>query len=521
MAEPSSSDIISALADDLPVGIWVARAPGGEFVYANRMFASLMGTAGLAEAAVGGYAEPYGIFTRDGQPYPEQRMPFVRALEEKTVVVVDDLTIHRPDRTRIDVRAFARPVTDAAGVITHVVIAFFDITREVELAREHALSVQREHRTQRLEAIGTLAGGVAHDFNNLIFGIKLVASELALTAADVRLKSDLELIDNITERAATLTRSLLGFARLGKHRAAPVALEDVIAGMRELLERTLAGVRLDFSFGAEARGVVVGDQAQLEQVVMNLVVNARDAVGGSGRVAVSTRTVSLDAPPVHATGAFTAGRAVVFEVADDGPGISPAERDRVFEPYFTTKTRGPDRGTGLGLATVLGIVEAHQGSIEIAAGLEGRGTTMRVYLPAGAALPGAPAPVKSGSPAKGHGTILVVDDDQIVRKALISAIRKLGYEVIEAASGAQALEHYRTRGEQISAVVLDMIMPGLSGRATYLALRELAPAVKVLLMSGYTMNEEVQGILELGVRSFLSKPYSMEALAHELALLTA
>ncbi|MDP1822300.1 MAG: response regulator [Archangium sp.] len=521
MADPSASDIISALADDLPVGIWVARAPGGEFVYANRMFAALMGTDGIAEAAVGGYAEPYGIFTRDGQPYPEHRMPFVRALEEKKVVVVDDLTIHRPDRTRLDVRAFARPVADGAGTITHVVIAFFDISREVELARERALSQQREQRTQRLEAIGTLAGGVAHDFNNLIFGIKLVASELALSASDGRVKSDLELIDNITERAATLTRSLLGFARLGKHRAAPVALEDVIAGMRELLERTLAGVRLDFSFGAEARGVVVGDQAQLEQVVMNLVVNARDAVGGSGRVRVSTRTVPLDAPPPLATGAFTRGTAVVFEVADDGPGIAAPERDRVFEPYFTTKTRGPDRGTGLGLATVLGIVEAHGGSIEIGGGLDGRGTTMRVYLPAGAPVTAAPAPVKSGSPAKGHGTLLVVDDDQIVRKALVSALRKLGYEVIEAASGAQALEHYRERGAQISAVVLDMIMPGLSGRATYLALRELAPGVKVLLMSGYTMNEEVQAILDLGVRSFLSKPYSMEALAHELELLCA
>ena len=521
MNGPSAADIISGLADDLPVGIWVARAPGGEFVYANRMFATLMGTGGITEAAVGGYAEPYGIFTRAGEPYPEHRMPFVRALEEQRVVVVDDLSIHRPDGTRIDVRAFARPISDEAGLITHVVIAFFDVSLEVALARQRAESQERAQRAQRLESIGTLAGGVAHDFNNLIFGIKLVASELALNINDGRVRSELELIDSITERAATLTRSLLGFARLGKHRSAPVALDEVISGMRELLVRTLGGIQLDFTLAAEGRGVVVGDQAQLEQVVMNLMLNARDALGGKGRVALSTRTVTLTGSPAGATGTIAPGRAVVFEVADDGPGISAAERDRVFEPYFTTKTRGPDRGTGLGLATVLGVVEAHQGAIEIDAGLQGRGTTMRVYLPAGPALAPAAAPLPVAARAKGHGTILVVDDDQIVRLALTSAIRKLGYEVLEAAGGEQAIAAFRAHGSRIGGVVLDLVMPGLSGRDTYLSLRALAPDVRVLLMSGYTLNEEVEAILELGVRSFLSKPYSMETLARELELLLA
>ena len=519
MSDPTTSSIISSLADDLPVGIWVARAPGGEFIYANRMFATLMGTGGITEAAVGGYAAPYGIFTRTGEPYPEHRLPFVRALEEQRVVVADDLSIHRPDGTRIDVRAFARPIADEGGVITHVVIAFFDISLEVALARQREESQERAQRTQRLESIGTLAGGVAHDFNNLIFGIKLIASELALNAQDERLRSELTLIDSITERAATLTRSLLGFARLGKHRSAPVAIEDVIGGMRELLVRTLAGIALEFNFAAEDRGVVFGDQAQLEQVVMNLVVNARDALGG--RVAISTRTVHITAAPPGVTGNLAPGRTVVFEVSDDGSGILAADRERVFEPYFTTKTRGPDRGTGLGLATVLGVIEAHQGAIEIAAGLGGAGTTMRVYLPAGPALVAPVSPPAVTTRVKGHGTILVVDDDQIVRMALISAIRKLGYEVLEASSGSQAIEVFRQHGSRISGVVLDLVMPGLSGRDTYLALRALAPGVRVLLMSGYSMNEEVEAILELGVRSFLSKPYSMEALARELELLTA
>ncbi|MDP2275177.1 MAG: response regulator [Archangium sp.] len=520
MAIPSATTIIAALADDLPVGIWVARAPNGEFIYANRMFGALMGTAGISEAAVGGYAEPYGIFTRGGEPYPEHRMPFVRALEEKRVVVIDDITIHRPDRSPIDVRAFARPIADEAGVITHVVIAFFDITHEVELARQREISQEREQRTQRLESIGTLAGGIAHDFNNLIFAIKLVAGETLLRTHDARLRADLELIDSVTERAATLTRSLLGFARLGKHRAAPVALDEVITAMRELLARTLVGISLEFRLGADDRGVVVGDQAQLEQVVMNLVVNARDAVQGTGRVVVTTRSVVLEAAPPGSTGSLSPGKVVVFEVADDGAGIAASERERVFEPYFTTKTRGPDRGTGLGLATVLGIVEAHRGAIEIAAGLEGRGTSMRVFLPAGPAIERPATPLISTAHARGTGTILVVDDDQIVRKAVTGAIRQLGYEVLEAGGGEEAVAIYRGSPGKLRGVVLDMIMPGLSGRATYLALRELDPQVRVLLMSGYTMNEEVQAILDLGVRGFLSKPYSMDALARELELLT-
>ena len=521
MSAPSVESIVSALADDLPVGIWVARAPGGEFVYANRMFATLMGTGGISEATVGGYAEPYGIFTRDGKPYPEDRMPFVRALLEKQVVVVDDLRIHRPDRTKIDVRAFARPVSDAAGAITHVVIAFFDITREVELAAERAQSPEREQRRQRLESIGTLAGGVAHDFNNLIFGIKLLASELAANEQDPRVRADLELIDNITERAGTLTRSLLGFARMGKHRAAPVSLNEVIGNMRELLQRTLAGLQLDFRLDAKAGGVVVGDQVQLEQVVMNLVVNARDAVAGIGRVSVSTRTVELSAPPTGAAGSVAPGKVVVFEVADDGPGIAPHDRERIFEPYFTTKERGPDRGTGLGLATVLGIVESHHGAIELGAGIDGRGTTLRVYLPAAKAV----LPTEQTPPPRaalvGRGTVMVVDDDQLVRRALAGAIRSMGYDVLEAGSGEEAVELRKRHGARVGAVVLDLVMPGMSGRATFMALRALAPDLRVLLMSGFSMNDDVQELLALGVRSFLSKPYSVDSLARELKLLMA
>jgi signal transduction histidine kinase/CheY-like chemotaxis protein len=499
---PSDHEIIHALTDDLPVGLWVARAPGGELVYANRTFAEIMGQGGRNDVAVGGYSEPYGILTRDGKPYPEARMPFVRALQEKRVIVADDIMIRRPDRSEVHVRAFANPVM-TGDVITHVVICFFDISRQIEAEQGQLESEKRLHRAQRLEAIGTLAGGIAHDFNNLIFGIKLLAAELAAGEDDPQRRASLRMIDDITERSAMLTRSLLGFAGRGKHRAIPVALNDVIGAMRDLLVRTLGGVQLAFHLEATNRGTVIGDHSQLEQVVMNLVVNARDAVKErGGRVVVRTRS--------------EVGQ-VVLEVSDDGAGIPPELRERVFEPYFTTKTSGSQRGTGLGLATVFGIVQSHQGSIEVAPGLGGVGATLRVTLPA-AARAADPLPTEEAAPiGPGSGTILVVDDDVMVRRAVAMTLRSLGYATLEAANGTEAVELYRVHHAVVRAVVLDVIMPGMSGRATFQAMRAVDPSVAVLLMSGYTKNEDVQALLDQGARGFVMKPYSVEVLARSLA----
>jgi two-component system cell cycle sensor histidine kinase/response regulator CckA len=390
------------------------------------------------------------------------------------------------------------------------VIAFFDVTREVEAEAARAESDRRLQHGQRLEAIGTLAGGVAHDFNNLIFGVKMIAAELASGERDPKRREALGLIDDLTERSATLTRSLLGYARRGKHRAMPVSVNDVVTAMSELLRRTLAGVDLGFQLEASDRGTVVGDQSQLEQVIMNLVLNARDAVAAAGRVVVRTRDLGSPSDP-------DAMRFVVLEVVDDGPGIADDIRDRVFEPYFTTKTTGPEHGTGMGLATVFGIAESHGGSVEIDAGLFGRGTTMRVVLPA-ASRPTLtrPRPTAAELP-KGSGMIMVVDDDPKVRKVVTSSLGALGYDTVEANGGNEAVRIYRERHDEIRGIVLDMIMPGMTGRATYLALRDVDPEVPVLLMSGHTHNEHVQEILDLGVRNFVSKPYSIGALAKAMA----
>ncbi len=499
---PSDQEIIHGLTDDLPVGLWVARAPNGELIYANARFAEIMGQAGLDKVAIGGTSEPYGIFGRDGLPYPEARMPFVRALFARELVIADDLVIHRGDGVRVPVRAFARPVMDADQAITHVVICFFDITKEVEAEQAKLESEQRLHRAQRIEAVGTLAGGIAHDFNNLIFGIKLIAAELATSETEPKKLAALKLIDDITDRSSMLTRSLLGFSRRGKHRAAPLMIDHVLEEMRDLLARTLTNISITFELAAADSGTVIADRSQLEQVVMNLVVNARDAVGEGGRVEVRSRADD---------------QFVVLEVADNGPGIPKDLRERVFEPYFTTKDQSADRG--IGLATVLGIVEGHGGAIEISDGLDHRGTTMRVTLPAASAdrrsAPTTRLHRELDRPS-GSGLVLVVDDDPIVLRALSRAVELLGYTAVPASDGASAIATLREKSAEIRAIVLDMVMPSMSGRATYTAMREVAN-VPVLAMSGHTMADEVEALLELGVKAFIAKPYSIDLLARSLA----
>jgi PAS domain S-box-containing protein len=516
---PSASDIIATVAEDLPVGVWVARAPGGEFVYANRAFVEIMGMAARTDVAVGEYAAPYGIHSRDGSLYPEHSLPFVRALRERAMVVVDDIVIHRHDGRKVYIRAQARPLFDGtSGELTHVAIAFIDITCEVEHSEARAASEARLAAAQRMESVGTLAGGIAHDFNNLLATIEMLSFRLQRDETDPARLAEYAMIQEATRSAADLTRALLGVARRGKHLAAPVSLDQVVRNISELISRTF-DKRIELCIETGAGGDVLGDYSQLEQVLMNLLVNARDAMPDGGRLVVR----SYDAVPPAGEPRVTPqdGPHVVLEVSDTGVGIDPSVRHRIFEPYFTTKTGGAVRGTGLGLATVYGIVDAHHGAIEVLDNPP-RGTLMRVWLPSVPAVV-RPAPRARGERQvqTGSGTVLVVDDEPLVRRAFARALETLGYDVLLAADGVEAVDLYRERTGAIAAVVLDMVMPRMDGRATYLALRELDPSVSVLLTTGFALNEEAQSILDLGVRAFVPKPCDIETLSHTLARVIA
>lgn len=493
---PTDQEIIASISDALPVGVWVARAPGGEFVYANRMFREIMGMPGLEDVARGEFAEPYRIHDREGRLYPEEKMPFVRALEERTTVMVDDIVIHGESKRHI--RAYARPVF-AGDEITFVVIAFFDITREVHAERGRAESESRMRQTQRMEALGSLAGGVAHDFNNLLGAIKLITSSLRAREQDPSKRTQLETIDAVTETAAKLSRALLTFAGGGKNLSAPVNVRHVVGAVKKIFAHAL-DKRIELVLDLLSEGEVLGDHARIEQLIMNLVLNARDAMPEGGKLTIRSRDE---------------GPFVVIEVLDEGPGVPEELRTRIFDPFFTTKKAGTPSSTGLGLATVYGIVESHDGEIEVL-DAPGGGALFRVRFPSIEAQP-SEEETSSDEPVMGSGLILVVDDEPVLRTAAIQVLQWLGYDAIGAGDGIEAVEIFRARADEIDGVLLDMSMPRLDGKGTYCALREIDPEVRVLLTTGYALNEEAQSILDMGVRGFIEKPWNMQQLSAALA----
>lgn len=482
--QPSDAEIIQRAANELADGVWIARAPGGELVFANRAFREIMGIEAREDVARGEYAAPYGIHTRTGELYPESAMPFVRALEARASVVVDDIVIHRPDGGRVFVRAHAKPVfLDDGETISHVVIAFFDISREVELERRRADAEARFARAQRMESIGNLAGGIAHDFNNLLAVLRLLSTSLRRGEEDPQRIDDLRRLDEVVDSAAGLTRSLSSFAGRGAPRKERTSVSAIAQRVLDLFERAVdrrIAVRRVLVESCD----VIADPSQLDQVLMNLAVNARDAVADMGSIEVRVYATSLDEATAAGIGRLTPGDYVALEVRDDGAGIDPAIRERVFEPYFTTKTAGPTRGT-----------------------------LARVWLPAApeSAEPVA-APRPSSPPMYEPLTLLLVEDEPLVQRFAARALRALGHTVLTANDGVGAMELFAIEHPSIDVVVLDMIMPRMAGRATFQALRAIDPLVQVVLTTGYARNDESEAILALGVQELLEKPYRVEVL---------
>ncbi len=509
--------LIRAIADELPVGIWAARAPGGELLYTNAMFAEIMGTCGRTDLAAGDWAQPYGICTKDGQPYPEEQLPFVRALQSKSTVVVDDLVIHRRDGRRVNVRAQARPVFGDDGDISHVVIAFIDITPLVEAERARQEAEKRLHRAQRMESIGNVAGGIAHDFKNLLATVKMTVSTLRLREDTAENREALELIEAVAHSGVELTQALLGFARRGRHAPVRVSLNEAVVNVFQIASRAIERrieVGLDLATGQDG---VLGDLSQLEQVVMNLVMNARDAISGTGRITLRT---------------WREGEQVVLEVQDTGSGIPADIRDRIFEPYFTTKTHGALRGTGLGLATVHGIVEVHGGQVEVEDNLAG-GTLFRVRLPAAPALTvstaaaalavhraqetTAPQETEPAYAQLGGRQVLLAEASEPVRAAVQRGLEELGYEVLTAEDGEAAVAHFRRHHTTLRAVILDSRLPSLDTADACRALRTVDPGVPIFVSAGQASEAELRELMALGAKALLLEPYDLATVSRALA----
>ncbi len=414
------------------------------------------------------------------------------------------LTGRRVDGSPIEEEAVVSPTTDEKGDLTGYVMVARDVTRE------RALEAQLL-QSQKMEAVGQLAGGIAHDFNNIInvisgFG-QLVANDLA---PDDPRRADLEQVVDAASRAAELTRQLLAFSRRQILRPNVLDVAVVVEGIVPMLRRLLGEHIALVTHAPPDLGHVKADASQLEQVIVNLAVNARDAMPEGGKLTIETANVELDGEYAAAHAEVTPGPYVLLSVSDTGVGMDPETQAHAFEPFFTTKP--PGKGTGMGLATVYGIVKQSGGSIYLYSE-PGPGTTFKIYLPRVEDEATAVTEAVTVHPAAtGSETILLVEDDAAVRAFARRALEAQGYTILEAASGTEALPLAASRSGSLDLLVTDVVMPGMQGHQLAVQLRADRPDLRVLYVSGFTENTVIShGILGREV-AFLPKPFTAEAL---------
>ncbi|MBT3785384.1 response regulator [bacterium] len=378
---------------------------------------------------------------------------------------------------------------------------------------------ERLRNTQKMQAIGRMAGGVAHEFNNLlaiIGGFNQLLSERGLDSNDA--SSWMGKIAKAVKRGATLTKYLLGFTRQGKYESRPLNLNDCVGTTLELIRHSFsAHTKIVKDLGPDLPDIVA-DRAQIENVIMNLLMNSEDAISDGGSIHIETKRVDLDSKEVeHHPWYFAPGSYCKFTVRDSGPGIESKVIDHIFEPFFTTK--GPGRGTGLGLANVFGIVKNHDGHI-VCKTNPNQGTSMEVYFP----IPREVTPESLSAPSPlplscENAQVLVVDDEDDLLYVLESNLRDFGLEPISTNSGYDAIEIYRKHLGKIQAVFLDLKMPGIGGLEVFYKLREIHQDVRVILLTGYHKDRYVDRLLSEGAIGFLLKPFSKSEVRESLELL--
>ena len=367
-------------------------------------------------------------------------------------------------------------------------------------------------QAQKMESIGTLAGGMAHDFNNLLMGIQGHAS-LALLQMDPQSPASehLKTIEALVVSGANLTKQLLGFARGGKYEVKTVDLNSLIYKTSEIIGRTKKEIKINHHL-ADDLWLTDIDQGQIEQVLLNLYVNAWQAMPGGGELYLATSNVVLEENRLRPVGTKI-DHFVKISVTDTGVGMDEKTKERIFEPFFTTKEMG--RGTGLGLATVYGIIKNHNGFINVYSE-KGQGTTFNIYLPVSTNKEISPPKEQEAEIVKGSETILIVDDEVMIINVARELLETLGYTTLRAQDGVTALEIYKESKDHIDLVILDMVMPEMGGGEVFDELKKINPEVKVLLSSGYSINGQASKILSRGCAGFIQKPFSIRDIAVQL-----
>jgi two-component system cell cycle sensor histidine kinase/response regulator CckA len=420
--------------------------------------------------------------------------------------------IRRKDGRWIWIHDRARTTAEVSGRIFAFGL-FSDITERKRMEEEKMLLEEQLRQAQKMEAIGTLAGGIAHDFNNILTLILGLSDLLLLNMpASDDMRGDVSQIKKMAERAASLTQQLLAFGRKQMLKRTVVDINAVISEITAMLRRLIGeDITLATNLDPEL-GRVEGDPGQIHQVILNLAVNARDAMAEGGRLTISTRNVDLDEGYARSHIGVNPGRYAAISVSDTGTGMDDNTRSRIFEPFFTTKELG--KGTGLGLSTVYGIVAQSGGHIEVESE-RGSGSTFRVYLPALELEAQADHPAEPALRTPGRGErVLVVEDEPLVRQLIVRVLEEEGYRVSEAENGIDALRTVGEHGQEpIDLLVTDIVMPLMSGPLLAEQLTERYPECRVLFVSGYTAEVPMDGKKREGGSKLLQKPFTRESLA--------
>ncbi len=442
-------------------------------------------------------------------------------------------TVHAEDREKVELfvarerapgsrpQLFEFRIVDTSGTIRWVQMNAVTIdweSRPALLAFLSDITDRKEleaslRQSTKMEAFGQLAGGIAHDFNNLLTGILGYASMLKLEVPeDSTIYDSVATIEKTAQRAADLTRQLLGFARKEKYQFLPVDLHETIHEVVFLLSRTI-----DKSISITQRlhasdATIHSDPGQLHQVLLNLAINARDAMPEGGELTFETERGYLDEVYCRTHYDATVGDYLMVGLTDTGSGIPEEIRTRIFEPFFTTKEQG--KGTGMGLAMVYSIVRNHGGHIQLYSE-HGHGTTFKLYFPVKDA--GRTDDLGEQSRiVRGSGRILVVDDEEVVRNVAIEMLGRLGYEVTAVPDGQACIDFYQEHGDTVDLVIIDMIMPEMEGRECFRELKTLDPDVRAVLSTGFGYNERARAIIDEGMLGFVEKPYQIVALGEKL-----
>jgi PAS domain S-box-containing protein len=456
--------------------------------------------------------ERYSGYTREeliGKPvlgfyyYPEDRAKLLDAMKKKGEIVDYEVRLRTKDDRLVYASVNAHFLVDEAGNPIGMEGSLWDITERKRLEEQLI-------RSQRVEAVGQLAGGIAHDFNNILTAIIGYGSLLEMRMRnDDPLRKNVHYILKSAEKAAQLTYSLLAFGRKQVLNPRPENLNEIIKGMEKLLMPIIReDIELTVSF-KEKDLYVMADSGQIEQVLMNLAANARDAMPEGGIFGISAEITELDDEFVKVYGYGEPGKYALISVTDTGIGMDEETRRRVFEPFFTTKEVG--KGTGLGLSMAYGIIKQHNGYINVYSEL-GKGTTFKIYLPA---IETTPVQEKKSEvtsyPTEGTETILLAEDDETLRKLSHTVLHEHGYKVIVAADGEEAISKFLANQERVQLLLLDMVMPKKNGKETYEEIRKIRPDIKVLFVSGHADVAHRKGILDEGL-DFMPKPVSPKVL---------